>query len=342
MKTQKLLFLSSLFILGCNQQHQVAIQHLQAPSTALFQAVSMINENSIWVSGHQGSVIRSVDSGTTWDLYQFVNDSLEFRDIHGINAEKAVVMSAGPGSSSRIYTFQTPGTWKENFIMPDSLGFLDCMDFWDARGIAYGDAIDKYPYILLTRDGGDSWYRADTSNIPKAGIGEGGFAASGDCVTVQDGGKAWIATGAGGNARFLVSEDYGSTWKSISSPMVKGEAAGHTAVVFEGQTGFATGGDLMQADSYTDNCIFTENGGISWSLASKPNNTGAFYGADIVKTGNKHFTFICGPAGVEYSDNFENNWRTLDTLNFWAVDFYNNVGFASGTNGKILRLEIQN
>ncbi len=73
-------------------------------------------------------------------------------------------MSAGPGSLSRIFEVRDGREWREHFVIPDSLGFLDCLDFWDdQRGIAFGDAIDSYPYILLTSDGGRNWARADAT-----------------------------------------------------------------------------------------------------------------------------------------------------------------------------------
>ncbi len=71
----------------------------------------------------------------------------------------------------------------------------------------------------------------------------GGFAASGTCVTTGENGLAWIATGAGGNARILKTMDYGKSWTTHQTPIVKGDAAGMTSVDFiDDQTGFVTGG----------------------------------------------------------------------------------------------------
>ena len=251
-------------------------------------------------------------------------------------------MSAGQGKLSRIFTFHTPDQWTQNFVMEDSLGFLDCFDFWnDTQGVAYGDAIDPYPYILLTRDGGRSWLRADTANMPKAGKGEGGFAASGSCVTTGDQGKAWIATGAAGNCRFLLTEDYGRTWRSVHSPLVRGEAAGNTAVAFSDSIGVVTGGDLLLPNAFTENCAFSVDGGDTWTLANQPKTAGAFYGTAVTTYKGKLYTFLCGPNGIDYSSDQGKTWSTLDSLNYWAMAMQGNKGFAAGKDGRILRISLQ-
>jgi photosystem II stability/assembly factor-like uncharacterized protein len=342
---KKITLLCSLFtIWGCSSvPNQPSIELLESPTEALLQAISIVDENTIWISGHDGSFVRTNDGGESWDLFSHpTGDTLQFRDIYAFDAKKAILMSAGPGPLSRIFTFSAPDQWEQNFVMQDSLGFLDCIEFWDdKRGIAYGDAIDNYPYILLTSDGGKSWSRADTTNMPSSGKGEGGFAASGTCVSSGANGKAWIATGANGNCRFLITEDYGHTWVSIDSPLAKGEAAGNTSVSFIGHTGFVTGGDLLISDEYTDNCAFSNDGGKSWTLSSQPITKGAFYGGTITKVDNHYFTFACGPNGLDYTSDLGQTWTNIDTLNYWAVSMKGKTGYASGRDGKILRISLQ-
>ncbi len=334
----------SILIFSCSQKEQVPITEvLESPTTSLLQAISIVDQEVTWISGHNATFVRTQDEGKSWELFQHpTGDTLQFRDIHAFDEDRVILMSSGPGPLSRIFSFERPDHWQEHFVMPDSLGFLDCMDFWDdQRGIAYGDAIDKYPYILLTSDGGQFWSRADTAQMPTAGMGEGGFAASGTCVTVGMNGKAWIATGAGGNARFLLTNNYGRSWKEVDSPILKGDAAGNTSVSFVGQTGFAVGGDLLITDDYTENCAFSEDGGNTWILANTPLTKGAFYGGAITTTNEQTFAFACGPGGLDFTADFGANWSTLDTLNYWAVGFNGPIGFASGTEGKILKISLQ-
>ncbi len=319
------------------------VEPLDSPTNSLMQAISIVDDQTIWISGHSGSFMRSLSGGESWELFTHpTGDTLQFRDVYGFDSGKAILMSAGPGSLSRIFTFTAPDQWTENFVMEDSLGFLDCIDFWDdQRGIAYGDAIDKYPYILLTSDGGQTWMRADSANMPQAGKGEGGFAASGTCVTTAENGKAWIATGAGGNCRFLVTENYGRSWSETNSPLITGEAAGNTSVSFAGEVGVVTGGDLLKPSEYTDNTAFSRDGGITWKLGRQPQTVGAFYGSAITKVGDHIFAFACGPKGLDYTSDLGQTWTNLDTLNYWALSMEGNIGYASGTNGKILRISLQ-
>ncbi|WP_425389852.1 WD40/YVTN/BNR-like repeat-containing protein [Ekhidna sp.] len=343
MKFLKLISIS-LVIVSCSKKEvKPQIVNIESPTKSLLQAISIVDENTTWISGHDATFVRTQDGGDTWELFNHpTGDSLQFRDVHGFNKNKAVLMCAGSGPLSRIFTFTAPDKWEENFVMQDSLGFLDCIGFWDdQRGIAYGDAIDSYPYILLTSDGGKSWIRADSTNMPKAGKGEGGFAASGTCVTTGDNGKAWIATGAGGNCRFLTTEDYGQSWKEVDSPLVTGDAAGNTSVSFVGDSGVVTGGDLLKPNEYTNNCAFSTDGGSTWELASQPQTVGAFYGSAITKTDNEIFAFICGPSGIDYTVDKGQNWIKLDSANYWAISMKGKVGYASGTDGKILRIKIQ-
>lgn len=333
-----------ILVVGCSSPPlSPKIDRLESPTQSLLQAISIVDENTTWISGHNASFVRTTNGGDSWELFTHpTGDALQFRDIHALDESRAILMSAGPGPLSRIFTFTVPDQWEENFVMQDSLGFLDCIDFWDdKKGIAYGDAIDKFPYILLTSDGGQTWTRADSTNMPQAGKGEGGFAASGTCVTTGENGKAWIATGAGGNCRFLITDDYGQSWKKVNSPLIAGEVAGNTSVSFTNQYGFVTGGDLLKPTEYTDNCAFSEDSGLTWNLSNRPNTAGAFYGGAITNVRDQIFAFASGPNGLDYTNDFGQTWNTLDTLNYWALSFKGNFGYASGTDGKILRISLQ-
>lgn len=338
------ILLLTLTIIGCTQKPiQPQVERLNSPTSSLLQAISIVDDNTAWISGHDATFVVTKDGGENWKLFNHpTRDSLQFRDVHGFSSSKAILMSAGPGPLSRIFTFTAPDLWEENFVMSDSLGFLDCIDFWDVqRGIAYGDAIDNYPYILLTSDGGKTWARADTTSMPTAGKGEGGFAASGTCVTTGDNGKAWIATGAGGNCRFLTTEDYGQTWKAVDSPLITGDAAGNTSVSFIGEVGVVTGGDLLITDDYTDNCAFSTDGGLTWQLSNRPQTVGAFYGSTITQIKDQTFAFACGPKGLDYTSDMGQTWTNLDSLNYWTVSIRGNSGYASGAEGKILKISLQ-
>ena len=72
--------------------------------------------------------------------------------------------------------------------------------------------------------------------------------------------------------------DYGLSWKSYDTPIIKGESAGITSVHFRNQEhGLITGGDLSITDEYTDNIAFSKDGGQSWILTQQPITKGGTY-----------------------------------------------------------------
>ena len=64
--------------------------------------------------------------------------------------------------------------------------------------------------------------------------------------------NAWISTGAGQVPRVLLTADKGESWQVAETPIVKGEAAGITSILFmDAQRGVIFGGDLQQEDKKT-------------------------------------------------------------------------------------------
>src|SRR5262245_8323762 len=129
-------------------------------TTALLIAVSPVDERVVWLSGSQGTWLRTIDGGATWQSGRVSGaDSLQFRDVHGVDASTAYLLSIGNGSQSRIYKTTDAGQhWTLQFTNADPNGFYDCMDFWDPqRGLVIGDALGKEVAMLTTSDGGAHW-----------------------------------------------------------------------------------------------------------------------------------------------------------------------------------------
>jgi len=348
---KKLTHLLLIFLIcyACKEKDKPlgVFQEIQTSNTkALIQAISIIDDQNIWVSGHQGTYLNTTDGGLSWNAQVMKDaDTLQFRDLHAFSNKEVVLMSAGPGKLSQIRkTVDGGSNWEVKYLMKDSLGFLNTIEFWDQKnGLAFGDAIRGELFILKTTNGGDSWERINPKILPKALGSEGGFAASGTCIAVQGKGNAWIATGAGERPRVLHTKDYGNTWSESSTPIVSGEAAGITSINFwDSQHGFIAGGDLAITDEYVYNTGFTVNGGETWSLATHPNFKGSIYGVGLLQANDEKFVFAGGPNGLEYSKDYGTNWTTMDSLNYWAVKFSPlGVGWATGTDGKILKISVK-
>ena len=325
---------------------QPTVTEQSSGTTETLQAISPVSEETVWVSGHGGAILRTTDSGATWEQIPApAGDSMQFRDIHGISSESAVALTAGEGPLSRLYrTDDAGGSWTLGFLMEEPAGFLDCLDFWDENhGFAYGDSFDGVPYILLTRDGGRSWSRVSADAAPPANEGEGGFAASGTCARAAPGGRGWIGTGAGGSARVLSTRDYGRSWTATETPVVKGPLAGiFTMVVADGRPLMVLGGDLDRREEVVDgNTAVTGDAGGSWELVTPAPINGAVYGSAAGGTGANRFVVAVAPPGAVYTVDMGRSWEVLPGVSAWAVEFApgGRVGWAAGGGGRIWRIE---
>ena len=314
----------------------------------VLQAVSPVTADTAWVSGHGGIILRTADGGETWErLNAPGSDSLQFRDVHAFSWMSAVAMSAGSGAMSRIYRTDDAGeNWTRSFLMDEPEGFLNCLDFWDSeRGFAYGDSFDGAPYVLVTEDGGQIWQRVPHESLPPSNAGEGGFAASGTCARVGDGGNGWIGTGAAGSARLLTTSDYGSSWSATDLPLARGGMAGTFTLAVDGDAGMmAFGGDLSRAedgdDGVVNNAAVSSDGGVSWKATVPVPLPGAIYGSAFGGPSGSRRVVVVSPLGAAYSHDSGASWHRVALLGAWAVAFAPDglTGWAVGADGRTWRL----
>ena len=60
---------------------------IERPSRAHLRGLDVGTDGSIWSSGTQGTVLRSLDSGRTWTSWNIPNaENLDFRDIEAFDA----------------------------------------------------------------------------------------------------------------------------------------------------------------------------------------------------------------------------------------------------------------
>ena len=315
--------------------------------TALLQAVSVVDSNVVWISGHDATVVRTTDGGRTWTrrLVTGAPDSLQFRDIHALDARTAWILAAGPGDMSRIYRTDDGGaTWALQWTNPEPAGFYDCFDFWDAnRGIAYGDAVDGGLRVIVTDDGGRSWRFVPQSGLPAAQEGEGGFAASGLCVQTRPGGLAWIAAGNAARPRVFMTSDYGRTWTAATVPVEAGSGAGLTAIsMLTDDEGVAFGGNLGITDRRTANLALTDDGGRTWRAGAPISFDGAIYGGvHAAPFGESPTLLAVGPGGLAAGT--AGTWIMLDARAWWGIGTLvgSDATWVAGPGGRIARVRLQ-
>lgn len=158
-----------------------------------FRGLSVVNDQTIWVSGSRGTIARSIDGGQTFAYKQLKGyEKSDFRDIEAFDSKRAIVMSSGTPALI-LKTTDGGETWKEVFRQNDSAYFLDAMDFWDEkRGMLVGDPINNHFVLLQTNDGGETWQELDTGQTPLAMDGEAVFAASGTSLRCWGKKRVWV------------------------------------------------------------------------------------------------------------------------------------------------------
>jgi photosystem II stability/assembly factor-like uncharacterized protein len=320
----------------------------QSGTTNRLQAISPVNDDVVWASGVGGTFVRTTDGGRHWHAGVVPGaEALQFRDVHGVSAKVAYLLSAGVGSDSRIYKTVDGGkTWRLQFQSDIPTAFYDCFDFWTPRrGITFSDAVDGRFPVIRTRNGGEDW-RLIGRKLPPAQAGEAGFAASGTCVDTFGRNLAWIATGAAAQARILATTDGGDTWKAYATPIVQGTpASGIFTVEFrDPRHGILAGGDLDAPDALSDNVAVSKDGGKTWRLVDGTPFPGAAFGLAYVparhRWQNPRLVVITGPGGAAWSRNEGRDWHLIpDLRDFWAVAFADRRhGWLVGTEGRIVKL----
>ncbi len=337
----KLLFLA-LFITSVTASIAAGQWRLQKIATqASFRGLSVVNNKVIWASGTNGTVVRTVDGGKTWQIIIVPGaEKLDFRDVEAFDANLAYILSIGPGESSRIYQTTDGGqTWALQFQNTDQNAFFDALAFWDKeQGLAMSDPVSGRFLLLSTIDGGKHWTPVNSANIPPAIAGEGGFAASGTCLITRGKRDALLVSG-GAVARVYHSGDKGQTWNVQETQLQKGTAgAGIFSIAFTtAKKGIIVGGDYTKPDISENTAAFTEDGGNSWTLANKfPNG----FRSGVAFSRKHKYAAAVGTSGTDLTRDGGRTWQTIDAEDFNAVAAAPDGSFwAAGPRGRLGRLQ---
>lgn len=344
-------FYVMLFI-GCGQPSSERLFNLEGASwshknpetTASFRGISVVNHDVIWISGTNGTYLRSLDGGKTWTIDTVPGALyLDFRDVYAIDGRTAYLMSIGTGTSSRIYKTSDGGAnWTLQFTMQDSAGFLDEFAFWDENnGIAVGDPVDESIYMIKTSDGGKSWSRVPAQNLPPIRSGEYCFAASGTGIVTVGNRHVWFGTG-GVAARVFRSGDMGETWTVANTPIMSGEPSeGIFSLAFRDTlSGVAVGGDYTKPKAVGANAALTRDGGRTWTPINE-NPPSGFRSAVVFLPGAQNNALLTtGTWGSDFSLDSGLTWTNIDTTGFnaLAVSPRGNAVWAAGPRGSVAQL----
>jgi photosystem II stability/assembly factor-like uncharacterized protein len=315
---------------------------LKTETTASFRGLSVVSDRVIWASGTRGTVIRSVDGGTTWSVDSIPNGAtFDLRGIHARNDRVAHVAA----TAGRIWKTNDGGkTWALKYQSADTSMFLDAIVFRnDREGMALGDPMGGRFVILVTRDGGESWHLAPDSSRPAALEGEAAFAASGTSLVVLGTRFGWIGTG-GSASRVLRSVDSGATWVPYASgiPPRAGSGGVFSVAFADSVHGVVVGGDYERPDSTQGTAAVTSDGGVTWK-ASNRFPRGYRSGVAVRRIdADKLLAIAVGTTGSDISRDGGQTWSPLDGMAFNAVQFApSGIAFAVGARGRIARLTVR-
>ncbi len=331
----KLLIFLSIFFFVSIANAQWRVQTIN--TKASFRGLSVVNQNVIWASGTGGTFVKTIDGGKTWTVGKVPDaEKLDFRDVEAFDGNTAYLLSIGNGETSRIYkTIDGGKTWEKQFQATDKDIFLDALAFWDKdNGIAMGDPIKGYYYLLRTTNGGKNWYPVGNEKQFPAKDGEAAFAASGTCIITQGKKNVFMVSG-GKAARVFRSNSLGNAWYVADSPIVSGaESQGIFSIaMYDAKNGVIVGGDYVKPNEVVSNLAFTSDGGKTW----QESKGFAGYRSGVAYV-NKKTLIAVGSSGSDLSKDGGKTWTNVDKENYNAVQAKGkNAIWAVGANGLIAK-----
>jgi photosystem II stability/assembly factor-like uncharacterized protein len=308
------------------------------------RGVSAVSRSVAWASGDKGTFARTIDGGRTWRSAVVPGAAeLDFRDVDAFDAQTAYLLAIGTGEKSRIYKTTDGGEhWVAQFINSNPQAFFDAMAFWDKdHGVALSDPVDGRFLIISTEDGGATWRQMPAAGMPPALKGEGAFAASGTCITVEGKHNVWFGTGGAAQARVFHSNDRGRSWTVSPTPLLSGRPpTGIFSIAFkDGQRGIVVGGDYEKESEATNNAALTTDGGLTWRLIVDSRPTG-YRSCVVYVKGTRQPTLVAvGPNGSDYSLDEGQSWTNMSRTGFHSASFAGatNAGWAVGEKGLIAK-----
>jgi photosystem II stability/assembly factor-like uncharacterized protein len=291
----------------------------------------------IWASGSNGTILRSIDDGNTWQQIPVAGAStLDFRDVEAFSANEAYVMSIGDQGQSRIYKTTDGGkNWQLQYSDKRLGFFLDSMACdSEEHCVAVGDPVDGKFVVLQTLDG-QHWSELPQDKMPPALPKEGAFAASGTIIALCSEGMLF---GTGGPAaRIFRSTDGGQSWTVTETPIGGGtDSRGVFSIACGGPNDLvAVGGDYKRPDDNKNVAVYSHDAGKTWSLAET--QPGGFRSA-VASFSYGDFAAV-GPNGTDISIDRGAHWRRSDKLNLNAVAFEGTNGWAVGPKGTVARFK---
>jgi len=332
----------------------------QSGTTASLRGVHSLGGGVAWVSGADGTVLRTEDGGYEWQSCAVPEgaEKLDFRGIWAWDANSAIVMASGAGDQSRLYrTKDGCSHWTQVLADPDTKGFFDAI-FFTSRQVGYvlGDPVDGAFPLFRTADGGATWARIESKGLATAAQGSAAFAASNSILTGAGSGadeRVWFVTGGEGGAFIYdgtpncpkdgdgpVEPSCLTQWNfhRTALPMAGDSASSGAFSLWlvcwnvRVKSAVAVGGDYTRPDEAEGTSVWAPDG-KNWTPSEKPPHgyrSGVTWDADL------DAWIAVGTNGSDVSWDGGRHWKPLDDGNWNAL----NLPFVVGSGGKIGKINL--
>ena len=275
------------------------------------RGLAVPNTNTIWASGSEGSIAKSVNGGTNFEWMQVPGyESRDFRSIHAWDDKQAIIVAI-EAPAIILKTIDGGTSWYKVYENADTLMFLDAIHFKDANnGLVVGDPIANTIFLLSSNDKGEHWNEIPSSYF-KTPLekGESFFASSGSNIAQLS--KEDFLVSGGMRSRLWIN---GS---AMYIPIIQGgksTGANSMAISPNGNRIMIVGGDFMKDTSRIQSAVGLKlmvqpNSDQKWQSKRKsswvidktigyPN--GYRSGVEYI---TNSILIACGTSGVDISNN---------------------------------------
>ncbi|MEM9687503.1 MAG: oxidoreductase [Bacteroidota bacterium] len=298
----------------------VDIQNFTIDSTSI-RAIQVINDSTVWYAGSGGAYGKISNTTVTQHRITDEFDSLgtpypHFRSIAYNGTAVFALTVADPALVFELNRTPPEIRYREDH----SKVFYDSMTFFDAQnGIAFGDPTEHCPSVILTHDGGNSWYKVACKDLPEIEDGEAAFAASNTNIAII-GTKAWLVTG-GKKARVFYTPDKGKNWEVYDTPIIQGTpATGMYSVAFhDAYNGIVFGGDYTDKSGNMANKAITTDGGKTWMLVANGKAPGYISCVQYVPDTDGRELFAVSTEGIYFSNDRGHNWTKVSPEGYYSI-----------------------
>ena len=305
-----------------------------AVGSLVITQVSVVSPTVAWATSGgvgnptpPGQIFTHTTNGVNWTSGTLPGAaSLAYSDISAVSASTAWVTlyDATSGLGGYIYRTTDGGAnWvrqNSTAFVPAQGGFADVIHMYDANtGWCLGDPTGGYFEMYLTSNGGTTWTRVPSSNIPAPLNGEGGF----NTVKAVSGNNIWFGTNLG---RVYHSTDQGANW-TVSSTGTTNEV--RRVAFSDALNGLVY---LFSASANATYLYRTSDGGQTWAPVQPTGTANTPYLVGV--PGVPQLFVSAGPSGSSYSSDGGTSWNIIDTQAHGNLAFLNGqVGWSGGYTG---------